>query len=1215
MPSSSRAVLAALCALLLASPLAAQAATPVVLDASPAASGPAVAVDAAGTAYIAWNVAEDIGTGDGIRYCRLPRGATSCSVLQTFSPDTRQAAGPPSIFFTAGKVVIASGRFSGSDDRIWVTTAPLPGTTFDGGRVAGNIPAVRTIPGPGATGITSIAPASNALGNTRVQVGTISNVPMQTASAAFPAGGISFDTTFRTGLAFSDPATPMFSYQDDDGTWLRRFDASKSGYHNALNWLPPVKVGPERASTLAFDPNVGAYLLGKFRPNGTLDDAFQVRRISETDGSPSATADLATDIGSPNTATLTVNAQGRRTVVWENTADAPLKAAWAGPAGAFSAPGTLVPSVEAYNLAAGTADDGGGVVAWDGNQRGTISMVPIPAGGPVADPTPTPAPGPGAPAPTPAPDVSQTCKLTLAPGVIARARGGNGVSGCWENSPAGSKRYRYDGVVDVNGVIITPTGSKGTGVKVDLGKATLTAPKGVQQQKAGSVVLGAGEVDWRFSKASAGRYAQPPFSGLEKAGPGGKPIRLLGFAVIGEATLSFGGGDATITPQLSMPFPFDGLSAATSIRVTPAEGLFLDGVQFSIDSAWLGPIEVKQLRVAAINGGGDFLGTAKVVLPGSSTEVGVTVRFQDGELTQLGATATGLNVPLGPVVTLNGVGFDYVNDAAKFGVAGGVDLAMPSPQGPFWVNALPSSSGAPGGFRVEIDKAKNTATVSFDGRFQFGTGQSRFTFGTAGVRLDTGRRVLEGRVNVGLGNDTLGLRGDVLGLINYEAGAFFFEGKITACLLGCVEAVKVYAGGSKALEGGVGGCVTIPLLVTDLELAVGYKWRTGFDAGLSCDQEAYKPAVFRDPGAPEPKNPEPRPLTLGSDVIKLPAHPDPDDVAQAIAGKKAAKERANETVIWSAEIKGAPGGGAPGIRITEVPVTREEQSNGVVIVKQAPAAPTDRVIVESDPADLTAPQSARDVVLVPNPATDSVRLTFVQRGMDSLAKLPGNLPYAMRIVRTGGNTIQWSARRPVGTGGHRLQASSSIAFARNYEPTAVTGSLRGSARKRTIRWNATNLGAAGRSLQLVEADRSGTLKVIKTVTASSGSASWSIADGPGGRRIVRALVRNFDGTVVAQRDIANFIAPPTPKPTRPTRLRFKPGKRNTLAVSWAGPRNAARTLVQVQVADGRGYVVTTTKRSITIPRVSSSERVTVKVTGLSKRGIRGPSATAKRGRR
>ncbi len=178
--------------------------------------------------------------------------------------------------------------------------------------------------------------------------------------------------------------------------------------------------------------------------------------------------------------------------------------------------------------------------------------------------------------------------------------------------------------------------------------------------------------------------------------------------------------------------------------------------------------------------------------------------------------------------------------------------------------------------------------------------------------------------------------------------------------------MQVYAGGSKTLEGGVGGCVTVPLLVTDLELAVGYKWRTGFDAGLSCDQEAYKPAIFRDPGAPEPKNPEPRPLTIGSDVIKLPVHPEPQDVALALTGKKAAKERANETVIWSAEVKGAPGGGAPAIRITEVPITREEQPGGVVLIKQAPASPTDRVIVESDPADPTAPQSARDVVLVPN---------------------------------------------------------------------------------------------------------------------------------------------------------------------------------------------------------------------------------------------------------
>ncbi len=87
---------------------------------------------------------------------------------------------------------------------------------------------------------------------------------METSSAAFPADGQSFDTTFRLGLAFADPATPMFSYQDDEGTWVRRFNASKSGYHKPPELVAGREVGGERDSTLAFDPNVGAYLLTKF---------------------------------------------------------------------------------------------------------------------------------------------------------------------------------------------------------------------------------------------------------------------------------------------------------------------------------------------------------------------------------------------------------------------------------------------------------------------------------------------------------------------------------------------------------------------------------------------------------------------------------------------------------------------------------------------------------------------------------------------------------------------------------------------------------------------------------------------------------------------------------------------------------------------------------------------------------------------------------------
>ncbi len=94
-PSSSRVAFAALCALLLGSPCAAHAANPVVLDPSTDAIGPAVAVDAAGTAHIAWNVTQSIGVGDKIRYCRLPRGQAACAVLRTFTPDARQAVAPP----------------------------------------------------------------------------------------------------------------------------------------------------------------------------------------------------------------------------------------------------------------------------------------------------------------------------------------------------------------------------------------------------------------------------------------------------------------------------------------------------------------------------------------------------------------------------------------------------------------------------------------------------------------------------------------------------------------------------------------------------------------------------------------------------------------------------------------------------------------------------------------------------------------------------------------------------------------------------------------------------------------------------------------------------------------------------------------------------------------------------------------------------------------
>src|SRR6478735_3470271 len=71
--------------------------TPAAAEAAPFAIGPGelpgVTVDAAGTAYIAWNGLE---AGHPPHYCRLPRGATACDVATTLptAPNTDTLSRP-----------------------------------------------------------------------------------------------------------------------------------------------------------------------------------------------------------------------------------------------------------------------------------------------------------------------------------------------------------------------------------------------------------------------------------------------------------------------------------------------------------------------------------------------------------------------------------------------------------------------------------------------------------------------------------------------------------------------------------------------------------------------------------------------------------------------------------------------------------------------------------------------------------------------------------------------------------------------------------------------------------------------------------------------------------------------------------------------------------------------------------------------------------------
>ena len=110
---------------------------------------PGVAVDPAGTAYIAWFGPESNTTS--LNFCRLPRGAGACDVATTIAaPGTTLSR--PFVTVDGATVRVVSYRYGLTGarfDEIWEFTSVDGGATFDAGHPVGIAPFDEAVRGPG----------------------------------------------------------------------------------------------------------------------------------------------------------------------------------------------------------------------------------------------------------------------------------------------------------------------------------------------------------------------------------------------------------------------------------------------------------------------------------------------------------------------------------------------------------------------------------------------------------------------------------------------------------------------------------------------------------------------------------------------------------------------------------------------------------------------------------------------------------------------------------------------------------------------------------------------------------------------------------------------------------------------------------------------------------------------------------------------------------
>ena len=216
--------LAAFAALALAAP--AQAATPFNIGTGTDAD---VVIDAAGNGHFAWV------EGATVRYCRVPRGATACSVAKTLAMPAAAISsvtnqGPARVVNpVTNRIAIVFEASGGAEQGIYVWNSTDNGATF--------VPAAGTNPrkigtthlglgqfgGRLVDGPNGSAPfVSNAVqsGNDPIYQRMSLNGPAATVEARFGPEGFTPAQDSPVGLA---GATPVIVYNNDNTIFLRRY--------------------------------------------------------------------------------------------------------------------------------------------------------------------------------------------------------------------------------------------------------------------------------------------------------------------------------------------------------------------------------------------------------------------------------------------------------------------------------------------------------------------------------------------------------------------------------------------------------------------------------------------------------------------------------------------------------------------------------------------------------------------------------------------------------------------------------------------------------------------------------------------------------------------------------------------------------------------------------------------------------------------------------
>ena len=261
MRSSALAIACVVAGLVLVAP--AGAVTPLTIGTG---HKPAVAVDPAGTAYIAWFGPESNTTS--LHFCRLPRGAGACDVATTIAaPGTTLSR--PFVTVDGATVRVVSYRYGLTGarfDEIWEFTSVDGGATFDAGHPVGIAPFDEAVRGPGDSLTVATSAESTGL--------AVQNVPLDGSTAGTSQAILSADHPYNGTVGPAAPATMVAVFADASSNAQVR--TTTGVLNDAATWTAPVDLGYADYPRLAGGPS-GLYLL-----SGTVANALTVRKFDGT---------------------------------------------------------------------------------------------------------------------------------------------------------------------------------------------------------------------------------------------------------------------------------------------------------------------------------------------------------------------------------------------------------------------------------------------------------------------------------------------------------------------------------------------------------------------------------------------------------------------------------------------------------------------------------------------------------------------------------------------------------------------------------------------------------------------------------------------------------------------------------------------------------------------------------------------------------------------